>query len=288
MSWGAIGATVIGGALGGGGGSGGQAAQSQSFTNSFNLEGGLFGDSNFNRGTGVVSQVLDPRLAQLQGQGLDQSNQFGALALNNAGSQQAFNLGQGFAGQLSQTDPLGLQQTLFNQQSSILQPGFDQANFDLEGRLFSQGRLGSTGGALQQQAQLDSQNTAFGQLLADSFQQSQAQQEQTAGLASTFLQLDPQLSGMFQQLGTSGLNNALNINASGLDSLANAGQLSASSSSTGATADTVSPFSAVGGGLLTSGAEQFGDIFGGLFQSSPVASGLGLSDFNGPGFLGRN
>lgn len=272
MSWGAVGASVVGGLLGGGGGGGGQASssfsKSSTQTDPFGLQGGLFGGSGFD-GTNF-NQVLDPRLGQLQGQGFDQSNQFGNLALGNQGSQTAFNLGQGFAGQLSQTDPLSLQNTLFQQQAGLLRPGFEQDTLNLESRLFSQGRLGSTGGALQQQGLQDSQNTAFGQLLANSFQQSQGQQAQTAGLAQNFLQLDPQLSGMFQNLGTQGLNNGLNIQNSANNTLFGAGTLARSSqeesSSTGPIADTVSPLSAFGGGLLTSGVQNLTGQIEGLFS----------------------
>lgn len=270
MAWAAIGGavatSVIGGTLSSGGGPG-TPAQSNTQVNPFGVSGGLFGGSGFGE-DGSVNFNLDPQLAQLQGQGLNQSNQFGNLALNNAGSQGAFNLGQQFMGQLNETNPLALQNTLFQQQAGLLQPQFQQQQLDQEGRLFAQGRLGSTAGANQQEALLNSQNNTFGQLLANAFQQSQGQQQQTAGLAGQFSQLNPQLAGMFQQLGTGGLNNALNINQGNIDTLALGGDLNTQTTSTGALGpEANNPLSA---GLIASGAGGIGTGLGGLFQGGPV------------------
>ena len=270
MSFGAIGGslltTAVGSAFSSGGGPG-TPSQSSEQVNPFGISGGLFGGSGFGE-DGSVNFNLDPQLAQLQGQGLNQSNQFGNLALNNAGSQGAFNLGQQFMGQLNETNPLALQNTLFQQQAGLLQPQFQQQQLDQEGRLFAQGRLGSTAGSNQQEALLNSQNNTFGQLLANAFQQSQGQQQQTAGLASMFSQLDPQLSGLFQSLGTGGLSNALNINQGNIDTLALGGDLNTSSSTIGALGpEANNPLSA---GLITSGAGGIGKALGGLFQGGPV------------------
>ncbi len=274
MSFGAIGGavatSVIGGMLSGSGDSPGQPSQSQTSTGPFNLEGGLFGGSSFDPKTGQVNQVLDPRLASIQGQGFDLGAGFNQQAMTNPNIGFANQAGGNFLQGLGQQNPLDLQSQLFQQQSTLLQPGFDQQNLDLEGRLFAQGRLGSTSGSNQQNAQLDSQNTAFGQLLAQSFQQSQQQQAQQANLGQSLAGFSPQLAGMFQNVGAAGLQQSLGIEGAGQNALANAGNLTTSSTTTGATPGHQSGVSVAGDALLASGMGGFGTAVGGLFQGAPV------------------
>jgi len=268
MSWGAIGATVVGGIMSGGGGGGGGEAPAVQRTESFGIEGGLFGGSGFNRESGTITNAMDPRLAGIQGQGLDMAGLFNNQAMNNQNAQMFGNLGGQFGMQLGNTDPLQLQSQLYNQQASILQPQFDKQLLDQENRQFSQGTFGSTVGANQTQALLDSQNTSFGKLLSNSFQQSQMQQQQTAGLSGMFAGLDPQLRQQFQNLGTGGINQSLGIQGAGEQALQTAGQLT--SSNTGGTPDSMSATQQVGAGILTAGVGGLTQGIEGLFSPSGV------------------
>ncbi len=169
-------------------------------------------------------------MGALGNQSMQGAQQFGNQMFNNPLVGGANQLAQQFQGQMG-SDPLALQQQLFNQQAGLLQPGFDQASRGLEDRLFSQGRLGSTGGALQQEGLQNSQQQALGQLLGQSFGQSQAQQAQTAGLANQFGMFGGQLQGQLGQLQGQQLGNALNINQGAMAGLGLGGQLSGFSGS---------------------------------------------------------
>ncbi len=288
MSMGAIGGSLLTSAVGGMfGGSGGAGTPSVQQTNPFGLEGGLFSGSGFNQnGDGNVQMQMNPQMQALQGQGFDMATMFNNQAMNNPNAAQAGQLGGDFMSQLQNMDPMAMQNAMFQQQAAMLQPGFDKQLFDQESRQFKMGTFNSSGGADQRQATLDSQNSAFGQLMANSFQQAQSAQAQTANMAGQFSQLDPQLRGLFQQMGTGGLNQGLNINASQLDTM-NMGQGMASSNVGATAAPGPSLLNSFGNGLLTQGAGGLGDALGGLFAGAGAA-GPTQATVQGPGTFGTN
>ena len=87
------------------------------------------------------------------GQGMFQGGQ-GSFQLDprfQGLSNQLTDLSGGFLSQAGQFDPNQAAQSQFQQMESILQPGRERQRKSIEGGLLSQGRLGSTGGALTQQ-----------------------------------------------------------------------------------------------------------------------------------------
>jgi len=133
--------SAIGGLLGGGGGGGQTTTATPTFVDV--TGGGLF-DTSFKDGQGTIA--LTPEMQAIQQQMLGTAQTGGAFG------QQAGALGQGFLGQAGEFDPFAAAQTQFGRMEDILAPQRDQQRLAQESRLFSQGRLGSTGGAQQQQA----------------------------------------------------------------------------------------------------------------------------------------
>lgn len=285
MSLGGIGGSLItsaiGGVLGGGAGSGGSPSIDR--TNPFVVEGGMFEGSGFNQnGEGNVQMNMTPEMQAIQDLNLTQGNVFGNQALNNANATQAGDLGSQFMGQLGNLDTMQLQTQFFNQQAPMLQAQFDLQNLDAESRRRAQGTFGSTIGANQQQAMFNSQNTAFQQLMQQSFDRSQTARNNLGDLAGKFSQLDPKLRGMFQDMGNAGTGSAIDINASQLDTLATGGDLARTN--VGGIPDTVSPLSALGGGILSAGADGLVSGLDGLFNPSPPPPGQTMN----PLFAGNN
>lgn len=91
---------------------------------------------------------------------------------------------QGFMGGLGTYDPQAVTQRQYEQLEAMQTPARERERLALEDRLYAQGRLGSTGGALQQQAQQEAfqQQQAMNQQLA--FQQGLTGQRQLADLAT--------------------------------------------------------------------------------------------------------
>lgn len=202
------------------------------------LAGGLFNDPRLqaalggNDIAGALGQANNALGQQAQGffgqgalQGL--AGQAGGLAgllggrvaagpQDFSGGLQSGLFGQGAANFAAAGNQSGLFDQFLNTQRQAAQPQFNRQIQDLENRLFSQGRLGSTGGAealrgvfeAQNQADLGFQNNAFG--LA------QNQQGFLAGLGGQQIGLGSQLLG--QNLGQfnqdiSGLQGALGLGA---------------------------------------------------------------------------
>ena len=265
-----------------GGGESSGAAPAVQQTGPFGIQGGLFGGSSFDQETGTVNNAMSAQAQNASNLGFAQSNQFGNAAFNDPGAMQQQAMGLNFMNQAGNTDPLALQGQLFGQQSAIMQPMFQQQQLDQEGRLFAQGRLGSTPGANQQQALMQSQNNTFGQMLNNAFGQSQAQQAQQMGFGQSLFNQGLQRQGTLQGMGAQGLQQALALQGAQDQSLQTAGQLT--SSNVGGTAGTVSPMSAVGGGLLAGGAQGLGDAIGGLFQ--PQQTGMNFQNSGPSLFMG--
>jgi len=152
-------------------------------TGAFTGQTGL-GTSGYDPTTGQFSTNLAPQYQQGVGNALEASNQaYGALS------------GMDFNTTMGQR---------YNALEALQEQDRLQAQLDMEDRLFSQGRLGSTGGSLQQNALMDAiaqqqsmnANTAFGQAMSYQDQNAQlAQQFAQAGLAPQQLSLN-QLQAM--------------------------------------------------------------------------------------------
>ena len=286
MAWAAIGSVVVGSVLNrrkGGGGGGGSAAQS--FTQDFTTTGGMFGGTRFDNGR--VQRSMDFNTSKNQIEGLRGARRFGQQIFDDPGVLAQREAGLGFMNQLSMTNPLQLQQQLFQQQAGLLQPQFARDTLNLENRLFQQGRLGGTAGSQQQEALATAQGNTFGQLLANAFAQSQAQQSQTAllgqGLLSGAQNLQAGIIGNQSGL----LGNALAIQGAQDASL----QTDANINRVGQGA--VSPNPGVGQllgqGLITAGAGGISNAIGSLFQPGtasaplPTAIAPGVSPSTAPG-----
>jgi len=167
----------------------------------YNVQG-LFGQAIFDQDAGTArfdpSQFTSGITGALQDpvQGLigQRQTDIGRLAQQGA---------TGFLSQALTTDPFDVAQQRFGQLESILSPGRERQREALESRLLRQGRLGSTGGSLQQEGLETAIEQSRQQGLFDIFNQAQAQQQSQIGLG--------QQLGLFgQQQQEVGLGQALN------------------------------------------------------------------------------
>ena len=286
MAWGMIGgaavATVGGALMGGGDPSGGQSGSQSNSYNNFGGTSGLF-ETGFDSGTGQLSSdIRNQGLASVQNQGIMNAGKFGALASNNQNSQLAQQAGAGFLGQLNEFDPMQVQQSQFNLLNPQMQQQFQQDRLGQENRQFAQGRLGSTGGAQDMQSLYQAQGNQQNQLMFDSFGQGQQAQAQLAQLGGQMSQLDPQLSGMFQNIGTSGLQNSLGIDAAALNQSQVAGGFAGSQGSGSKSGPSFNPLQTMGQGVMAAGANQMGQGLNGLFNNNGGGgSGVQNAGFNG-------
>ena len=141
---------------------------------------GAFGTGQFDRDAGTASVQLTPEMQQLQQLFGQQAGQFAGQGQTALG-QQAGALGEQFLGGL-QADPFAAAETQFGRMEEILNPARQRQREALEGRLLQQGRLGSTGGTLQQEGLEGAIEQSRQQGLVNALQQSQAMQAQQAGL----------------------------------------------------------------------------------------------------------
>lgn len=135
---------------------------------------GLLGAGTALTGQGVG---FSGEAADLSRQGLQQAQgMFGQAQNQNLGA------GQGFLNQLNQFDPQAATQTRFDQLESVLEPSRGRAREALESRLLKQGRLGSTGGGVQQEGLESAIGQQQMQNLLASTGESRAQQQQLLGM----------------------------------------------------------------------------------------------------------
>jgi hypothetical protein len=165
--------------------SGAQEAAALAAFNPYSVQTGI-GEVSFQ--DGQATTTLDPQL-----QGI---------------SNQLFQQGQGFLGQLGSFDPMQATQQQFDLMESIMNPIRKREQAGMEGQLLAQGRLGSTGGALTQQGQQQAFDMSRQQQLFKAMQQSQQTQQHLAGLGTGMIgqgigieQLPLELIGMGGQLG---------------------------------------------------------------------------------------
>lgn len=157
------------------------AAAEQAAFDPYNVSG-AFGQGVFDREAGTAGVELTPQMQQLQQLFGQQAGQFAGQGQTALG-QQAGALGQQFLGGI-QADPFAAAQTQFGRMEDILNPARQRQREALEGRLLKQGRLGSTGGALQQQGFETGIEEARQRGLFNALQQSQGLQAQQVGLGT--------------------------------------------------------------------------------------------------------
>jgi hypothetical protein len=116
---------------------------------------------------------------------------------------------------------------------------------------------------------MDSQRDAERKLLFDSFGQGMQAQQGQINNASALMQLDPQLRGLFQNLGSGALGQSLDINNQGLNRF-NAFAAARGGNSNTTSSGGPSALNQVGNGLVNSGVGALTNSIGGLFSPSPT------------------
>lgn len=219
---------------------------------------------------GLNMEITDPMLRSINEQGLFGANQFLGMANNNATADMAGQMGQDFLTQLGAygNDPYSIAQHQYGLLSPMLQQDQEQERMNLESRLYSQGRLGSTGGSQDFNALYDSQGDTNRKLLYDSLGIGMGSQSHMYNMAAGLSQLDPQLRGLFQNLGTQSLNVPMSIQQSMLEQARIAGGLAGQTASGSGTSGQLTPIQGVGAGLINQGVNQLGGAFDGLFTNS--------------------
>jgi len=231
------GSALLGGLLGGGGGS-----SSAVTTTPLDIRGGGLFDTTSG---GQIN--LTPEMQAIQ------AGLFGQAGGQDPFQQQAGQMGLDFLNQAGSADPFQTAATQFGRMEDILAPQREQERMSQESRLFAQGRLGSTGGAQQQQALESAFLQQQQQGLYDALAQGQAIQGQQVSQGMALGQLP-------QSMQTQSLNNLLGINKGALAQMGIGG--TATSTTPG-----IDPLATLGTGLMTGGAEQLGQGFQGMFSS---------------------
>jgi hypothetical protein len=226
---------------------------------------------------GIAAQVqttLSPELQAIQNLLLGQAT--GAFAtpttvspyLTGAGTS-ASQAAQGAFGALNTFDPNQATAEQYALMMQLLGPQQQQDALALEERLYQQGRLGSTGGSLEQQALSQAQNLANVQAYLDSQTAAQQAQQNLASLGSTtgafgagMAQLPLTLQGQQLGLGTSALGAAL----APAEMAMQQAQLASMVQPMGYTATSPSTSSQLGSGLISGGADLLSSGISGLFN----------------------
>lgn len=143
---------------------------------------GAFGQATIDTQTGQAGIELTPEMQELQGLYQQQALGFAGQGQTALG-EQAGALGQDFLGQIN-ADPYAAAESQFSKMEDILNPARQRQREALESRLLRQGRLGSTGGSLQQQSYESAVEESRQKGLFDALSQSQAMQGQQAALGT--------------------------------------------------------------------------------------------------------
>jgi hypothetical protein len=239
------------------------------FTNQGGMFGGVWDGETYN-------QTMTPEMQALTQQQQGLATHYGNQLLNDPNAQMAQQQGLGFLSGLQQ-DPFAAQQQLFDQQNQLLMPQQEQARMAQESRLFSQGRLGSTGGANDQEALLNAQSAQTQGLFNQSFNQAQAQQAQQAQIGQNLSMLNPQMQGMYGNMQSQQMSNLFGINQGQVAQ----GQLGATlaSSNVGGTNAQMNSTGMLGQGLMVGGSNYLADNLGTLF--TPQVTAFNPAQFGG-------
>lgn len=193
---------ALGAALGGGQGPGPTTQTYQPYLT--NISGGGLFNTAFTPQGATIS--LTPEMQAIQ------AGLFGQAQGLTPLQQQYAQLGQGFLGQIGAFDPFAAAETQFQRLEDILAPGREQQRQAQESRLYAQGRLGSTGGGLEQQAFQQAIEQQRAQNLINALGQAQDIQ---SGLLNKGLTLS-NLPGTMQ---TQALSNLMGIQGAGMQQL---------------------------------------------------------------------
>ena len=235
---------------------------------------GAFGRAQFE--DGGVQTYLTPEMKAIQDQYIQQAGQFAGQGQTALGAQ-AGALGEQFLGGI-QADPFAAAETQFGRMEEILNPARQRQREALEGRLLKQGRLGSTGGTLQQEGLETAIDQSSSQNLAAALAQSQGLQQQQSALGTQlglfgqqqqdvdFNQAQARLGGVqgFDQSALQYLNVGAGLGGRQMQGGALGGQFSME----GATAGTAAQLGAAAG--QSQAAAKLGSAFGDYFGGSTI------------------
>lgn len=247
---------VAGGVLGGllGGGKSRSGTPQVSKVNPFNVNTGLFGSqwdgSNLNT-------TMAPELSNLQTGSLATAGLFGGVS---PGMLQAQQMGQGFLQDLGTFDPMSVGQQQYDLFSDIIGRQQERDRLAQESRLFSQGRLGSTGAGIEQEALRQAQGDVRTKALMDSYGLGLQAQDRLYNMGTGLSQFAPQLQGLYGNLQNTYINQALGIDRAALAPARLGGQLGFISQ--GSQAPQYSMTERLGQGLLSGAASGIGDYIG--------------------------
>lgn len=258
MTWGAVAGGVTSSLLGGvlGGGSGGGASYQQAPMAFRGTSTGL-GSTDI-RG-GRLTTTLDPRLAALQSQLLGQAGGF--LGGSQLG-EQALGLSGDVLGTVGAFNPQEIAANQFGQMESLLAPIAQKERMGLESRLFSQGRLGSTGGGISQQSLEDSIQRQRSQNLLGALEQGQIAQARQAELARGLGAFGLGAQQAYQGLGLGALQGATGLE----QQLAGIGTAGIGAAPGAFMQQQPGIGGIIGGGLLSAGAGMLSQGVSGLFS----------------------
>jgi hypothetical protein len=190
MTWGAVAGTVIGGVMQRGAAKKAAAQQQAAAAQAAGQAEfspydvfGAFGQTQFDPETGQARMIASPEMAALQGLFGQQAQQFAGQQQTPMGALAAQG-GLGFLTAGMETDPFALAETQFGRMEEILAPGRERQRGTLEERLLAQGRLGSTGGSLQQQSLEEAIEQSRRAQLVEALGQAQGIQQQQIGLGT--------------------------------------------------------------------------------------------------------
>lgn len=231
--------------------------------NPWNVSTGI-GGVNFDPSTHTATTNLNPQYSNIANTALGYAPDY--FSQGAVGSP-LFNQSRQFLSSLN-SDPYSLAADQYAKLNAIIAPQQDQQRTALENHLLSQGRLGSTGGSLQQQAL----ETAFGNQnnsnLAQALNTAMGWRQQNYGIGAG---LTGMLSG-YQNMGNNALNTATSLENIPIGYMNQGGQLGAYGTRAGA----------FGGNFLVNAANNVSD------SRAAMASGIfsGLSNYTWPGTNG--
>lgn len=264
MPWGALaagaGSAIVGGLMGGG-----KSPKPKPMVSSITGTGMFDLVRDPSKGRTARTLRLDPRMKQYQ-------NLMYERALgNDPFQQQLSDLGQGFLNQVGSFDPWQAAETQFSRLEAILNPARERERQAQEARLFAQGRLGSTGGGIEQEAT----QTAVEQQRAKSLIDALAQAQDLQG---TMLQRGTSLGMMPYQMQSGAFGDLTNMQQLA-QGVANAGIQGGSY--------TPSPSwqQQIGSGLMQGGMNLFGQglkgmDWGGLWGGNTPVQSSNYSNYN--------
>lgn len=154
----------------------------------------------------------------------------------NGASRRATHAGNRAFAELGDFDPLAAAEGQFNKLESILEPGRDKARAGLESRLFSQGRLDSTGGAAQMgefEAAIEQERQRN---LYNSWDQAQATQTSMINNATGLSQFGFNMEGGLFDRGLQSVDAQRQLHADALRLMEMGGQLGGMQANAGANA----------------------------------------------------